>query len=314
MQRMETVSTAVLRSLVAASAEPQLLLRIDSPDWPVVYSNPAFKALSGTGKEDGMAFPDVLQPMIGAERTRDASRALRNREAVKIPVDISSREFLLVLVPVPPDGNESIRYYAAYLRTAGHLQSELTGTGSLRGLARTRRPSPDSQAEDPATGLMSEGAFRRLFEHDWSVAARESAALGLLAFSISDYDAYLDVFGKHGADSCLRRISDIVGRSLKRASDIAARVSGPQGGWIVALCHGAEEPGLFEFAERISRQIRELGLHHPRSQGEKFVTVNWQVEVILPAESGGTSQDALGRLLSVGAGAAGPRIAAGGAG
>jgi diguanylate cyclase (GGDEF)-like protein len=95
-------------------------------------------------------------------------------------------------------------------------------------------------------------------------------------FRLDEFDAYVEVFGRHASDSCLRRVGRAIRRCLRRASDVVAR---PNGASFVALSHASDEDGVREFAARISTAVRELGLHHPRSSSSKFVTVSFEVAV-----------------------------------
>ena len=147
------------------------------------------------------------------------------------------------------------------------------------------------------TGLLNGRAFRDVFAHDWAVAAREKTRLSVVAFRLNEFDAYVDVFGRHAADSCLRRVGQAIRRCLRRASDVVAR---PGGACFVALSHASDEDGVRDFAARIATAVRELGLHHPRSSTSKFVTVSFDV-VVAEASSekrsaGEFLDDLLGRV------------------
>ncbi|MGB5450428.1 MAG: diguanylate cyclase, partial [Woeseiaceae bacterium] len=102
------------------------------------------------------------------------------------------------------------------------------------------------------------------------------------------------VFGRHAADSCLRRAGQAIRRCLRRASDVVAR---PGGARFVALSHASDEQGVREFASRISTAVRELGLHHPRSSVSKFVTVSFDVIVADAANEQRSANDFLDELL-----------------
>lgn len=143
-------------------------------------------------------------------------------------------------------------------------------------LLKAKRRIRDLSRDDPVTGLLNGRAFREVFEHDWAVATREKSRLSLVTFTLDDFDAYVEVFGRHAADSCLRRVGRAIRRCLRRASDVVARTDGAV---FVALSHASEEDGVREFAARISTAVRELGLHHPRSSSSKFVTVTFDVSI-----------------------------------
>jgi diguanylate cyclase (GGDEF)-like protein len=153
-------------------------------------------------------------------------------------------------------------------------------------LLSAKRRIRDLSRDDPVTGLLNGRAFREVFEHDWAVAAREKSRLSLVTFRLDDFDAYIEVFGRHASDSCLRRVGQAIRRCLRRASDVVAR---PDGATFVALSHASEEAGVREFAADIATAVRELGLHHPRSTSSKFVTVSFDVAV---ADAAGERQGA----------------------
>lgn len=294
---MNEIPPDVLRKLLEATTEPLLVVRVDSPDWPVILSNPAFDALTDAVTIAGRAFPDVVEPMIGREMTREASAALRTLKSATLPVDVGSREYLLTLIPMTSGPNEETAIFGVYLTTAGRQIPAGAGRDLHRALAGATRRVRDLSDEDPVTGLLNDRAFRDVLAHDWAVAAREDGILSLMAFSIDDFDAYRGVFGRHGADSCLKRVSRIIGRHLKRASDVAGRIEGAEGGHIVVLAHGSGEEGLAEFGERIAAIVRGLGLHHPRSRGVKFVSVSYRISVCHPRAQKSPPNAILGKLL-----------------
>ena len=133
--------------------------------------------------------------------------------------------------------------------------------------------------------------------HDWAVAAREKSSLALVSFSLVDFDAYVEVFGKHAADSCQRRVAQAIRRCLRRASDVAARIEIGDIDRLVVLSHASDEDGVSEFATKISTAVRGLGLHHPRSRVAKFVTVSYSTKVIQVGSDTSNAKDFLDSVL-----------------
>jgi diguanylate cyclase (GGDEF)-like protein len=129
------------------------------------------------------------------------------------------------------------------------------------------------------------------------VAAREKTSLALIAFSLDDFNAYLEVFGRHATDSCLRRVAQAVRRCMRRASDVGARITTDGGETIVVLSHASEEGGVQEFAQRIGNAVRELGLHHPRAKTARFVTVTHRASVMQVDRSTQESGDFLDGVI-----------------
>lgn len=289
---MADVDREILEQTLAGSQEPVMVVRTDQPDWPVALVNPAFQAIGGDDAE-GKPFADVIEAIGGRDLALDVSECVRSGEATSFPVDTGSREYLLALRPLLTPDETGPRFYAAFWR------SSATSTGDENAevhhaLLKAKRRIRDLTRDDPATGLMNDRAFREVFAHDWAVAAREKSRLSLVTFTLDEFGAYVDVFGQHAADSCLRRVGQTIRRCLRRASDVVAR---PAGAVFVALSHASEEAAVREFAGQIATSVRDLGLHHPRATSAKFVTVTIEVAVAEPASDPGDPDAFLDELL-----------------
>ena len=272
---MKSVNRKILLQVISATTEPLAVVRIDRPDWPVVLANPAFESLSNQDVQK-KPFADVVESLVGREIAIEMSESVRSQQETSFPVEVNGHEYLLALKPLLMPNEESARFYSAYWRGgagAGTAESEEMHHALLKAKRRIR----DLSRDDPVTGLLNGRAFREVFEHDWAVAAREKTQLSLVTFTLDEFDAYIEVFGRHAADSCLRRAGQAIRRCLRRASDVVARPGGAQ---FVVLSHASDEDGTREFAGRISTAVRELGLHHPRSSVSRFVTVSFEVTVV----------------------------------
>ena len=269
---MSEIDQQILEQVVEASGEPLVIVRVDHPDWPVVLSSSAFAAIGGDDTHD-QPFADVVERLVGRDTALEVSNALRSRQETSFPVEIAGREYLLALKPLGNGKEPGSRFYAAFWR--GGAGSAAVASGEMHhALLRAKRDLRDLAREDPVTGLLNDRAFREVLKHDWAVAAREKRSLALVAFTLDDFNAYRDVFGRHASDTCLRRVGQAVRRCLRRASDVVGRLDGAS---IVVLSHASDEEGVREFAGRIATAVRELGLHHPRSSVSRFVTVTQQV-------------------------------------
>ena len=51
----------------------------------------------------------------------------------------------------------------------------------------------------------------------------------------------VEVFGRHAADSCLRRAGSAIRRCLRRASDVVGRIDGAR---FVVLSHSSDQDGV----------------------------------------------------------------------
>lgn len=290
---MQRINKKILEQLIASTSEPLLLVRIDQPDWPVVLANPAFAAI-GSDEVLRQPFADVIEQLAGRDLALEVSETVRSQQETNFSVELKKRDYLLVVKPLFLPTEETARFYAAYWRRgvgAGPAESAEVHQALLKAKRRIR----DLSRDDPVTGLLNQRAFREVFEHDWAVAKREQSALSIVTFTLDDFDAYIEVFGRHAADSCLRRAGRAILRSLRRASDVIARTDGAR---FIVLSHATEEQGVQQFAELIATSVRELGLHHPRSRSGKFVTVSQTVDVADTASETRSAREFLDDLLS----------------
>ena len=289
---MKAVARKILEQVLVGTAEPVVVVRVDQPDWPVAFANPAFESLAGDDCR-GKPFADVVEALGGRETALEVSETVRAGQETSFPMELGNREYLLILRPLEQGGASAPRYYAGYWR-GGSSASPAEGNDMHHALLKAKRRIRDLSRDDAVTGLLNAAAFREIFDHDWAVAAREKSRLSVVRFSLDDFDAYVDVFGRHAADSCLRRVGQVIRRSLRRASDVVAR---PGGAVFVALSHGSEEANVREFAARIAEDVRELGLHHPRSTTGRFLTVSHDVTVTEPAADQEKAAEFLDALL-----------------
>ena len=292
---MNTLQSKTLEQLVEGSSEPIIVAEIDRPDWPVVLCNPAFDAISGAYSALQRPFADVVEHLVGRDLALDISKTVRSGQENSVPVEVGGRDYLLVLRPLRQGEEKGTRLYAAYWRGGVGPVGGAANGEMHQALLNAKRRIRDLSRDDPVTGLLNDSAFREILAHDWAVAARENNTLALVSFSLDDFDAYLDVFGKHATDSCMRRIAQAIRRSLRRASDVAARLDNDK---LIVLSHAAEEAGVRDFAVQISTAIRALGLHHPRSSVSRFVTVSFKVCMKRAGKGAGSAEKFLGTVLT----------------
>ncbi len=290
---MKPVNREILEQVILASADPVLVVRIDHPNWPVELCNPAFATVDAE-EVLGQPFADVIERLVGRELALEVSESLRTKQETSLPLEINGREYLLALKPLSLSGAADASHFAAFWR-GGSGAVDAAGVEVQHELLKAKRRIRDLSRDDPVTGLLNNAAFRDVLAHDWTVAAREKSSLALVVLTLDDFEAYLDVFGRHATDSCLRRVGQAIRRCIQRASDVVARLDDDR---FVVLSHASEDNGVNEFAARISAAVRELGLHHPRSRGGRFVTTSYQISVTDAARDSRSATKFLNDLLA----------------
>ena len=118
--RMRSVNRKILEQVIAASAEPVMIVRLDHTDWPVVLANAAFESIGGADSIQ-QPFADVIEDLVGRELALEISESLRSQQESSFAVEVGGREYLLGLKPLQLPNDESTRFYAVFWR--GHCPS-----------------------------------------------------------------------------------------------------------------------------------------------------------------------------------------------
>ncbi len=291
--KSRSVNPESLEQVIAASSESVMIVRLDHNDWPVVLANSAFEAIGGDAVIR-KPFADVVEKLVGRELALEISESLRSQQETSFPVEVGGREYLLWLKPLAVPNDDIARFCAVSLR-GGAGGSAAAGSDTDHALLKAKRKIRDLTRNDAVTGLLNDRAFGEVLDHDWAVASREKSTIALVLFTLDDFDAYVEVFGRHASDSCLRRVGQAIRRCLRRASDVVAKMDGAQ---FVVLSHASDADGVREFAARISTAVRELGLYHPRSASGRFVTVSHRVSAATAGDDPSSAAEFFQALLA----------------
>lgn len=258
------------------------------PDWPVVYMNPVIGQVIGldTGTLVGSSWSSLLVDPAELESQRERLlgspglivRHLRQRwrsrsgEPVHMELQVSplfqrpgQPAYWLVTVDAEAAGNEAA--------------SEDTLRMALRD-AQLRLRQLDRS--DPVTGLANRQAFLDVLRRDLAMASREERRVGLIVFQVDALDCYRDFYGKHAADSCLRKVAHAITGSLRRAGDFAARVADDR---FAALVGSSDPDKVEEFARQIASRVRDLAIHNPRSPAGRYLTVSFSIGSDVPTRA-----------------------------
>ena len=152
------------------------------------------------------------------------------------------------------------------LKSMSHLVSSTT-----RELEEKNRQLKNLANEDGLTGLFNRRFFddtlaRRIKDH-----SRSGAPLSLILMDVDFFKPFNDHYGHVAGDDCLRRISNLLQKLVRRTSDMAFRYGGEEFSCILpATAH----PGALEIAETIRTGVENLAIPHKTSKAAEFVTVS----------------------------------------
>ena len=270
-------SIEMWRSMVDAAPEGIVICDAKVPGLPVVYVNTAFTLLSGYPAATLLG--SNLRILQGTDRDQEARQ--RVNESIKNAVACR-----VLLRNYRPDGalfcNESIiqpiqnpsgdvTYWVGYHRDAG---------GRLKTPDRTTATGlPPWLREDRLTGLHSRAYFEEFLQRDWLLARRDSHEIGVVFFDINGLGAYNETFDKAAGDACIRRVARIIAGSYRRGGDLIGRW---QGGTYAVLIQGDTADKASRYAGVVAQRVRDLLIHHPRSDPDRYVTVSAGVASLVP--------------------------------
>jgi two-component system cell cycle response regulator len=280
---MSSVDPNLLKTLVEASPEGVTICEARDGDWPVVYTNPAMQQLTGYSPEELLG--RNLRFLQGEDRDQEGLARVRAALQEGNGVHATMRNYRrdgsmfwneLTLSPLrAPDGK--VTHFAGFHREMGGVRHD--------GRAEARDPSMNTQTmlaylrDDKLTGLLRRPYFEDLIKRDWGLAQRESRRLSFLIFDLDHFANYRDVFGRQGADQSFRRIARVVGGCFRRASDLCGRFDEDQ---IAALTTGLDLTQAAKLAEAVLARVRDLAIHHPRSNVSRYITASAGVVSLVP--------------------------------
>ncbi len=275
------LSKNIIKQALDLSPVATLIVDLKAEPQAVQYVNQAFEALSGFDAAEllGRSWAQLL------ESAADSAADTQMREVqLRCHPRLGAAEFLrLDLLPLY-DGPGAPRYWlGTEQQVASAVEQQDAEREALLSVLRDARTHLRRlDGRDSATGVLNRRAFEDLLQRDWILARREQRSVALMVFQLEHFDAYRDVFGRHAADACLRKIGHAISGSLRRAGDLTARYADDR---FAVLMGEADASQAAELAQRIAAKVRGLAIHHPRAMHERFVTVSFGVTSVVPDSS-----------------------------
>jgi diguanylate cyclase (GGDEF)-like protein/PAS domain S-box-containing protein len=281
---MSELDAALFRRLLECSPEGVALIDARAQDWPVIYVNPGFETLTGYASADVIG--KNLRLLQGDDREQDGRHRLRDAlkagESCRVLVRNYRKDGALfwnemTVLPVK-DAEGSVTHFAAYYRDAGD-RLRIDPKLSRDSLSGAHQPTSLAVRDDRLTGLYTLPYLQELLKRDWAIAQREKRSIAIFAIDIDALDLYNATFGRAAGDSAIRRVAHCVSGSLRRSSDVTARIDG---GSLMAFAPGLGVEPALALGQVMAERVRELRIHHPRSGILRYVSVSIGVCAAVP--------------------------------
>jgi diguanylate cyclase (GGDEF)-like protein len=164
---------------------------------------------------------------------------------------------------------ENLRQAEALLRVNRDLERRIAERTAE--LERANELLRQQTIEDPLTGLANRRHLGAVLELELRRARRQNDDLTLLLADVDFFKSYNDRYGHPEGDECLRRVSDALRSTFRRAGDLVARYGGEEFAVVLPRCD-AEAARVV--AERLREAVERLGIRHAGSTVCDHVTVS----------------------------------------
>jgi len=256
---------------------PEAIAVIDvrQAGFPVVLANGALQQLRGLSREElvALGLAGLLGEAAGAVRLTELEGHIARGESVTLrmtnPRGSQGPGSVDVRFEPLRDAAGAVSHYVSF-----HQPVAEPSFGETAPIVRTPLPR-----DDRLTGLRHSEFFQELFRRDFAIAQREGRALTIFVADIDALGLYNETFGRGAGDSVIRRVGRTLLASMRRASDLVARI---EGGRFIALSTGMDLAQGLRHGETLAARVRELHMHHPHSPVARVVTISVGVTHLQP--------------------------------
>jgi len=142
---------------------------------------------------------------------------------------------------------------------------------STREIESMNRELAKLASKDSLTGLVNRRLFDETFAREIKRQNRSGAPMSLLLVDIDFFKQFNDIYGHLHGDDCLRGISQLFAKVLKRPSDTVARYGGEE---FACIMPATNHENALKLAEDVRSGIEALFLPHKGSEVSDRITVS----------------------------------------
>ena len=156
----------------------------------------------------------------------------------------------------------------------------------LRARVRTHLELKDARdalarlaSTDKLTGISNRRRFDEVMPSEWARARRDKHAMSIAMIDIDYFKNFNDAHGHAAGDACLQSVAQAMQRSLRRASDLLARLGGEE---FVAVLTNTDEAGLRRVMQNLLDEVAALGIAHGASAASPIVSISVGAVLVQP--------------------------------
>ncbi|NOQ31927.1 MAG: diguanylate cyclase [Helicobacteraceae bacterium] len=130
---------------------------------------------------------------------------------------------------------------------------------------------------DGLTSLYNRRFFDNIFQKQISIASRNKTLLAYVMMDIDHFKQYNDTYGHQAGDQTLKKVADLLKKTLNRAGDYTFRLGGEEFGMLYSV---KDKDEAFSVADKTRVAIEELKIDHSGNSASKYVTMSMGLYII----------------------------------
>jgi len=130
----------------------------------------------------------------------------------------------------------------------------------------------EKQAQiDELTQIYNRRHFDNALQKEYQFSSTQQSPLSIIICDADFFKSYNDLYGHGAGDDCLKRLAWVLKESLKRPTDIAARIGGEEFG---ILLPNTPMEGALQVAETLRVNVENLKIPHADNKPFDYVTIS----------------------------------------
>ena len=124
---------------------------------------------------------------------------------------------------------------------------------------------------DALTGIPNRRSFSERIVEEFHRSRRDKYPLSVIMCDIDNFKSYNDTYGHKSGDECLRRVAEVMEKTMERPGDFCARYGGEEFAIILPNTPGK---GAMHIAERLRMNVQNMAIPHANSSPSRVVTLS----------------------------------------
>lgn len=132
---------------------------------------------------------------------------------------------------------------------------------------------------DGLTEVANRRKFDEYLQHEWLRLSREKQYLSILLTDIDHFKDYNDNYGHQAGDLCLKKVADILQKSIRRPADLVARYGGEE---FAVILPNTPLEGAITVASEIHKSLENQQIIHECSPVSSILTISLGITTLIP--------------------------------